>query len=310
MKFAVAVQSIRDLKFVKEPWAPIDSQNDIEAELQTTFFRIWQDTFGEVISPDRIIFGSEFCQYRLPAARVVKKALDYCWENGMDFSFATSYVHEEKFKQLADILSLLDEAIQESEKRIEVIVNDWGVYYYTKQNFPRLDIIIGRLLNKSIRDPRVAHYYNESNAPEEGKDFFKKTGLFSEPFRQFLNDGKVSGFEFDQLIQGNSLSEEEAKQTIGLHFPFGCVASGSACMVGFIDSDKADKFRGDPECKQQCQFYVFELKNKRHLDMKNRVFQKGNTAFYSHDSGLVKTGLESLQTIENARAVYSLRLPV
>ncbi|TDW06134.1 hypothetical protein B0G66_101569 [Bacillus badius] len=310
LKFAVAVQSVRDLKFVKEPWAPIDLQNEIETEMQSAFFGAWKEVFGEVAAPSRIIFGSEFCQHRLPTVRAVNKALDYCWKNGLEFSFATSYMHEEKFQELADILAVLNEQVKKHEKNIEIIVNDWGVYFYTKKRFPELDLVIGRLLNKSIRDPRVAHYYNESNAPEEGKEFFKKTGLFSQSFRQFLGNGRVTGFEFDQLIQGNSLSEEEAEQTIGLHFPFGCTASGSACMVGFIDQNKADKFRGDPECKQQCQRYVFELKNKRHLDMRNRVFQKGNSAFYSHDSGLVRMGLESLRAMKNGRAVYSLRIPV
>ncbi|WP_203362525.1 hypothetical protein [Bacillus sp. REN10] len=310
MELAVAIQSIRDLKHVKEPWNPIESQSEIEAELQTVFFEEWKKTFGEVSVPDRIVFGSEFCQYRIPSLKNVKKALEFCLENGLAFSFATPYVHEEKYQQLHELLAFLNEQAEQQEKVIEVIVNDWGVYYYTKTHFPHLHLVIGRLLNKSIRDPRVAHYYNDSKAPEEGKHFFKNTGLFAEGFKQFLADGKVTGYEFDQLIQGNSLSAKEAEKTIGLHFPFGCVASGSACMVGFMDTDKADKFRGDPECKQQCQLYVFELKNKLHKDMKSRVFQKGTTAFYSHDQGLVKTAFSSLQTIEHARAVYSIRIPV
>ncbi|OZI10633.1 hypothetical protein CEW92_15855 [Bacillaceae bacterium SAS-127] len=310
MKLSVAIQSIRDLKYAKEPWNPIESQNEIETELQEIFFQGWKEVFGEISTPDRIIFGSEFCQYRIPSLKNLKKAWAFCLENDLDFSFATPYVHEEKYQQLHELLAFLNEEAEQQEKPIEIIVNDWGVYYYTKEHFSNLHLVIGRLLNKSIRDPRVAHYYNESNAPEEGKDFFKNTGLFSTAFEQFLADGKVTGYEFDQLIQGNSLNEKESEKTIGLHFPFGCVASGSACMVGFMDTDKMDKFRGDPECKQQCQLYIFELKNKLHRDMKSRVFQKGTTAFYSHDQGLVKAGFTSLQTIEHARAVYSIRIPV
>ncbi|MDQ0215888.1 hypothetical protein J2S13_002308 [Oikeobacillus pervagus] len=310
MKFAVAIQSIRDLKYAKEPWKRLETLNEIEMELQTDFFSEWEEMFGEKETPDRIIFGSEFCQYRLPSKKSVKQALDYCWDQQLDFSFATPYVHEQKFQQLLEILEFLNGAAMGNNRPIEVIVNDWGVFHYVREHFQKLDIVIGRLLNKSIRDPRVAHYYTDPNAPKEGKDFYKKTGLLSEPFQQFLSSDNVTGYEFDQLIQGNSLSKKEAKQIIGLHFPFGCVASGSACMVGFMETEKSDKFRGDPECKQQCQLYIFELKNKRHHDMRNRVFQKGTTAFYSHDRSLVKSALKSLQGIENARAVYSLRMPV
>lgn len=310
MEFAVAIQSIRDLNLAKEPWKPFLHQNSVETELQSMFFEEWKETFKEEVTPQRIIFGSEFCQYRTPSKRAVSRVLQYCLDNDLKFSFATSYTHEQKFQQLIDILAFLDEKAKKEDEQIEIIVNDWGVYFQIQNDYPHLEVVIGRLLNKSIRDPRVAHYYNENEGPEKGKEFFKQTGLFSTSFQRFLDGGNVVGFEFDQLIQGSQLNEEENERKIGLHFPFGCVASGSACMVGFMDMEKANKFRGDPECKQQCQSYIFELKNKRHNDMKNGVFQKGTTAFYAYDTKLLKSAFQHLQSLKNPRVVYSLRLPV
>lgn len=312
VEFAVAVQSAQELSLAKEPWVANSCQNEIEAELQNVFFQEWTDLFGEMVQPHRIYFGSEFCQYRLVSLAAVKKALNYSWDNGFEFTFVTPFTHNDKFLQLVKVLSYLDQMVQSSGKKIEVVVNDWGVYHHIQTHFPHLDVVIGRLLNKTIRDPRVAHYYDDERAPERARKFFKETGLFSSWFAKFLENGNVVGVEFDQLIQGNDLSvkEWEASLFVSFHFPFGCVASGSACMVGFMETEKESKFRGDPKCKQQCQLYVFELKNRQHTDMQHRVFQKGTTVFYAHNSELVKKGLKGLQTIERPRVVYSPRIPM
>jgi|GEM_PF-464625 len=310
VEFAVAVQSARDLSLATQPWSAFSHQNKIEAELQEVFFGEWLHTFGEQARPRRIYFGSEFCQYRLPSLSAVKKAAAYSWENGFEFTFATPYAHQEKFEQLTEILHYLNDIVITTGKRVEVVINDWGVYHHVQMHLPQLDVIIGRLLNKMIRDPRVAHYYNDEKAPEMGRKFFKETGLFSSYFAKFLEKGNVVGMDFDQLIQGHEMTEKEAALVASFHFPFGCVASGSACMVGFMETEKRDKFRGDPNCKQQCQQYVFELKNRRHTDMEYRIFQKGTTAYYAHNQALIQTGLKGVQSLVKPRVVYSPRIPM
>lgn len=310
VEFAVSVQSVRDLRLAEEPWVPFAWQNRIEAELQEVFFREWSVMFAEPKRPQRIYFGSEFCQYRLPSLSLVIKAVEYCLENGFAFTFATPYTHNQTFTQLVRILAYLDEMASAAGERVEVVVNDWGVYHHIQTRFPHLDVVIGRLLNKTIRDPRVAHYYDDERAPEQGRKFFQGTGLVSTWFQTFWQNGNVIGIEFDELIQGKEVTQMESSLQISLHFPFGCIASGSACMVGFMDTERAEKFRGDPACKQQCQKYVFELKNRQHRDMKHRIFQKGTTAFYAHNLELVRSGLQSVQAIKRPRVVYSPRIPV
>lgn len=310
-EFAVAVQSLNELANTKEPWLSQSHQNPIEREMRQLFFEEWGKVFSEQTKPTRIYFGSEFCQYRLMPLAIVKKALDYCWTNGFEFTFATPYVHGVKYEQISEILAFLNETAKETGKTIEVVVNDWGVYHLINKNYPFLKIAIGRLLNKNIRDPRVANYYNDERAPENGKGFFKQSGLLSYWFDSFLKKGNVTSIEFDELIQGYELaSETENFYKTTFHYPFGTVASGSACMVGFLEADKKDKFRGDPSCKQQCQKYVFALKNRIISDIDTGIFQKGNTAFYSYKREMIERGLQQLNEIDNARIVYSLRIPV
>jgi hypothetical protein len=309
VEFAVAVQSQRDLPLAEEPWASFAHQNAIETQMQTTFFEEWERLYEKKRRPDRVYFGSEFCQYRLPSLAAVKKALAYSWHNGFEFTFASPYVHNQKFYLLLEILEDLHQTASTAGRSIEVVVNDWGVYHHVRTHFPSLRIVIGRLLNKTIRDPRIADFYDEGNVPESARNVVRETGLFSDGFSRFLETANVVGLEFDELVQEHNLTQHTSPYRLTFHFPFGCVASGSACMVGFIETEKKAKFRGDPECKQQCQLYTFELKNRKFTEMEHRIFQKGNTAFYAYNPDIVRKGMEGITTAA-ARIVYSPRIPV
>lgn len=312
-EWAIAIQSLRDLPLTRRPWERFEHQNDVEKELQDLFFSAWRDTGGEGLLPRRLHFGSEFCQYRLSSFAAVRKAAEYCWENGMEFTYATPYVHEKKFLELDSILQGLCRLTEESGKAMEIVVNDWGVYHHVRSHYPQFNLMLGRLLNKMIRDPRVASFYNQDEvaaAAEAGKRVMQGTGLFSSWFGQFLQTERLSGIEFDPLLQDMDLSACPKHWHVSFHFPFGCVASGSACMVGFMEADKKDKFRGDPSCKQQCQTAVFELKHRSNEEMESRVFQKGNTAFFAHQPELMKRGLQNAIAFPGSRVVYSPRIPV
>lgn len=312
-EWAIAIQSLRDLSLVQRPWERFDYQNEVEKDLQDLFFLVWKELGGEGRLPQRLHYGSEFCQYRLPSFTEVRKAALYSWENGMDFTFATSYLHEKKFQELDKILQGLASLSEEYGKPIEIVVNDWGVYYHLRSHYPQFNLVMGRMLNKMIRDPRVASFYNQDEvaaAAEAGKRVMQGTGLFSSWFGRFLEEGNLTGIEFDPLLQDMDLTGCPENWHISFHFPFGCVASGSACMVGFMDAEKKDKFRGDPSCKHQCQTAVFELKPRTFGDMESRVFQKGNTAFFAHQHELIERGLHNATTISGSRVVYSPRIPV
>ncbi|NME99614.1 hypothetical protein [Aneurinibacillus aneurinilyticus] len=308
MEFAIAIQSLRDMKLTERPWKPFSYQNEIETQTQKAFFEAWETVYGKKRMPDRLYFGSEFCQYRLTSSIAVMKALEYSRRNGLAFTFVTPYVHNVKFHALTTILTELQQEAVKVKEKVEVVVNDWGVYSHIRKQFPMLCPVIGRLLNKVVRDPRIADYYDNENAPPQAINVVKGNGLVSEWFGRFLESSDTVRLEFDEAIQG--FGQETESHALSFHYPFGCVASGSACMVGFMDSDKKDKFRGDPDCKQQCQRYTFELKNRQFTHMTHRIFQKGNTAFYAYNRTLIETGLRRAMQAGAVRVVYSPRLPV
>src|SRR5882724_3820167 len=112
--------------------------------------------FGN-ITFTRCAFGTEFCENLLPepaALAVTRKRARAC---GVLLTFLTPYVSDRGIAQLKPLLALLDGGD-------EVAFNDWGVLNLLRRDYPRLVPVQGRLLNKSLRDPRVMGVYGESSA--------------------------------------------------------------------------------------------------------------------------------------------------
>src|SRR5437867_3594050 len=62
---------------------------------------------------------------------------------------------------------LLEAAASERGEGTEVVVNDWGVLRLVRREFPGLRPVLGRLMNKMMRDPRVAPFY--SGGPDDAR---------------------------------------------------------------------------------------------------------------------------------------------
>ena len=103
VEFTVSIQSLHDLKMAKEPWNILSEQNKFEKEASNIFFSEWSKIFSKKNSPERVYFGSEFCQYRLSSIAVVKKALEYSWDNGMEFTYVTPFTHNQNFQSTDEI---------------------------------------------------------------------------------------------------------------------------------------------------------------------------------------------------------------
>src|ERR1041385_645574 len=98
----------------------------------------------------RIAYGTEFCENLLPSPEALRNVV----AAGRPLTFLTPYVGDEGIAQLRRLLPELGEA--------EVVFNDWGVLRMLRREFPHLVPVQGRLLNKSLRDPRVTGVYAET----------------------------------------------------------------------------------------------------------------------------------------------------
>ncbi|WP_096199298.1 hypothetical protein [Bacillus sp. FJAT-45350] len=313
MELVVAIQSFEDLGIIQTPWG-YDKLTAMEQETSQSFYNALNETIGE-LQPKRVYFGSEFCQYRLCDEDELIEAFEVTHQNGLQFSFAAPYLPQSGMKSLERLLNHLANYIQENypEVEVEIICNDWGVLHFIKTYHGHIFTpVLGRLLNKMIRDPRVTQHYNREDAPKLANSQFKQSSYTVHYYRDFVKSAGVQLIEFDNTSQGLELEEGFSDFQIAIHFNYGCIATGRTCLVGSLHVEQSEKFRGHIACKQQCRQYTAEMINKhpRINSLQNRVFQKGNSVFFQQNFEQMKEGLQVAKQNNAHRIIYSPRLPV
>src|SRR5262245_50907938 len=119
------------------------------------------DEYFGSIKFSRCIYGNEFCEHLIPSTQQLEAVLQSARDRGLSLTFVSPYVSDEGIETLRPLLELLNNAPTECE----VVFNDWGVLNLLQSEFPRLTPVQGRLMNKSLRDPRVTSVYATSEAP-------------------------------------------------------------------------------------------------------------------------------------------------
>lgn len=219
----------------------------------------------------RIYFGNEFCQELIPSVRSLNELLRRT--SDFSFSLATPYVTNEGLRKLERLFDCLSE----ESRAIEVIFNDWGVYHVLNNKYPDLEPVMGRLLNKAMRDPRIAKLW--SQLPAEDTRYFKGSNLELEHFRAFLCAGGVRRVEFDNLLQGFDLSFEGID--LSLYLPFAYVTTTRYCLTNGCEDQDKRAVVGIFPCKRECQQHTFDLS---HEAVPVTLIRKGNTIFFENET--------------------------
>lgn len=250
----------------------------------------------------RIYFGQEFCERAIPAVADVLKALDLARRQRKNFTLVTPYVTEPGFIKLTSIF----EQLQRIYANCEVVVNDWGVLHLLRRQFPRLTPILGRLLNKMWRDPRI-DFFLKDFSPQD-LQLFRTSGLASPYMQGLMKQLAVKRIELDNLPQGLDPNLTHWGYQISLYLPFGCISTGRICFSGSWGLKTKDKFSASQtSCGQQCQSHWLEIQDPRQMgapDKIERILQKGNTLFYLQTKEFMKDTLSRAKDLGISRIVY------
>lgn len=268
----------------------------------------------------RIYFGNEFCQRLIPSIPDLMKVLTYIKGKGLDFSLVTPYVTNEGIMKLEALFGLL----KTLGFTCEVVVNDWGVLYLVNRKYPKLIPILGRLLTKQKRGPRIIKLLKrdtkqwflkdkenpkikylviKKKLPLELDPYYKGSNTSSVPLiHNFLISQRIKRIELDNPAQGLFLNLPKGKISASVYLPYVYISTTFFCpTVGCNQKEKP--FLKIKPCNRECQKYIFKL---RHKTMPKVIFLKGNTFFY-------KCSRLSIKELEGSgvdRIVYEPEIPV
>jgi len=269
---------------------------------------------------DRLYFGIEFCERLIPTLEQLKQALAFARSRNLAFSLVTPYLTDSGLNKLKPLLGALDQR----KSGDEVVINDWGVFNLLDREYPALIPVLGRLLTKQKRCPRLSRLLKRKamfaliSASGESKNkrlvFQKKLPLELDPYykgsnvssvpviHSFLSKNRINRIELDNLAQGLHLELPEGKLRASVYFPYAYISTTFFCLSAGCDDPNPGFLKLRP-CQKQCQKYLFTLKHK---SMPKTIYLKGNTQFYKFS----RFPLKQLQVLGVDRIVYQPNIPI
>lgn len=254
---------------------------------------------------DRVYFGNEFCENLIPSFAMLKKWYFFAKAGKKEFTFVSPFVTNRGLKKLEYLLAFLNE-----QRPAEIVFNDWGVFALVKNKFRGLIPVLGRLLTKQRRDPRMLKIFSGKQKFVESVKADKKclllpkrapAGLFRHHqasiintviFQEYLLSEGINRVEIDNLAWEMKVKTNK-KIGVSIYLPYGYITTSRMC--GKLTLTYA-------ACGKECKKYFFRLEDKT---LPVPFYGIGNTVFYASkvpsEGYLRKLGID--------RIVHQPRLP-
>ena len=249
-------------------------------------------------------FGTEFCENLLPSPESLDAARSAACSRSLGFTFLTPYAGNAGLAKLRALFARLDGD--------EVVFNDWGVLRLLRREFPSLVPVQGRLLYKSLRDPRIMGLYAEAPAQPATLAALQRSNLDNESYTEWLAALGVSGVEIDSLPQGTDLAFAGRGLGVRVYLTFGVIATSRLCLAAGLHYRKPDKFQPGAPCRHECQTHLvdYAYTNSPFANRDQRFYLKGNTYFYAHTERMLEALAREAEAGRVSRLVLQPRLPM
>jgi hypothetical protein len=236
---------------------------------------------------DRLYYGNEFCERLIPTADELRAALKFAGERGVPLTLVTPYVTEHgmaRQRELFDIMS-------GDARADEVVFNEWGVLRVLHNDYSGLTPVMGRLLNRMKRGPRLMTVIDK--LPPTTVRYFRDNHLNNPALNDFLKEHGVGRVELDNLLQGFDFELEKLRGTI--YTPYVYVSTTRLCLsAGCEDPSRTTEVTVGAACQRECRRYTFHL---RHSIMPVPLIRKGAAIFYHNAREIPDLGARGIDRI-------------
>jgi len=223
----------------------------------------------------RLYYGAEFCEHLIPTVWNLNKIIGITAKGGMEFTFVTPYVSDFGLRKLDSLFGV----IAKKRPNSEVVVNDFGVLRILNGKYPSLKPVLGRLLVKQQKDPRIIGL--EGKVPEEMIKHYKGSNLVVPILYNYLKDLGIERVEMDNPLHGMDINLKKTGLSGSLHIPYVYVTTTRYCLANSCDSLDSRNIVSTNACGRECQSYTFKL---MHNSMPVPLILKGNTQFIKNEN--------------------------
>ena len=161
----------------------------------------------------RLYIGNQFCHLLFPEEDILFALMDKAWADGLAVTLSFSYLREFMLKPIQQLLETLNFWCQKHQTTVEIVVNDWAMADLLADlltDFPHLHPILGVLINKRRKDPRLSYKKGELSALSENS-------INADFYRNFLAETcRITRYEWESC--GYLPELPEGKHS--LHLPF------------------------------------------------------------------------------------------
>ena len=215
--------------------------------------------------PDRLYIGNQFCPHLFPKEEQFFALLEKADKERMEVTVAFSFIREDRLAQTEQLLTRLDEWCEQQEtsgaekKRLEVVVNDWGLAHLVKRT-EHLIPCLGTLLNKRKKDPRMSYKMGD-------KTLLEQNNLNAGFYRTYLEESfGISGYEWESCGYTQEIPQKIQNH---LHVPFYQTNTSSYCtLCAVLEHGERGKQSERQECPAPCLEHSFFY--PKHLYMKGK----------------------------------------
>ena len=209
--------------------------------------------------PDRFYIGNQFCHNLFPTEEQLFSIMDKMYSEGSEITLVFSYIREFMLSSVGKLLEKVDNWCCIHGVNVEIVVNDWAMVEMLCGKTSRLHPVLGTLLNKRKKDPRISYKTGDQK-------LFEENSLNAQFYRNFLrNTYGICRFEWETC--GYTQLFPLGKNS--LHIPFYQTNTSQYCpLFAVCANGERGRQKLIKNCPEYCREYV--LLYPEHLHMMGR----------------------------------------
>ena len=238
----------------------------------------------------RLYIGNQFCHNLFPIEEQLFSIMDKVYSEGSEITLVFSYIREFMLLSVGKLLEKVDNWCCIHGVNVEIVVNDWAMVEMLCGKTSRLHPVLGTLLNKRKKDPRMKYKSGDTL-------LFQQNSLNAGFYRDFLaEEFHIHRYEWESC----GYPQELPPGKNSLHLPFYQTNTSQYCPLYALctTGDRGTQQLAE-HCPKFCEKYT--LLYPEHLHMAGR---------YNSPFGVDKTFPEIPEMWKNIKGTKPDRIVV